>query len=149
VPLGVAVMSTHPPYFKGVAEQARAVRRDTAARRLSTIWQYSRACRRVNPRPRTATRWIAGTSQLYSNAGIQSHGTEVRTMPRMLNDEAIEIVASGCKVMAESMRLRNLNALRGGERTVSELVATTGANQANVSKHLGLLHQHLIVARRK
>src|SRR5690606_25245998 len=75
--------------------------------------------------------------------------TEVRTMPRMLNDEAIELVASRFKVLAEPMRLRILNALRAGERTVSELVELTGANQANVSKHLGLLHRHRLVARRK
>lgn len=70
-------------------------------------------------------------------------------MPRMLNDEAIELVASRFKVLAEPMRLRILNALRAGERTVSELVELTGANQANVSKHLGVLHQHRLVARRK
>ena len=30
-----------------------------------------------------------------------------------------------------------------------ELVTITGAGQANVSKHLGLLHRHRIVGRRK
>lgn len=59
------------------------------------------------------------------------------------------MIADRFKALAEPMRLRILNALRGGERTVSELVTITGAGQANVSKHLGLLHRHRIVGRRK
>lgn len=70
-------------------------------------------------------------------------------MPRRLNDEALELVASRFKVLAEPMRLRILNALREGERTVTELVEETGAGQANVSKHLGLLYRQGVVARRK
>lgn len=70
-------------------------------------------------------------------------------MPREFSNEALELIAERFKALAEPMRLRILNALRDGERTVSELVAITGAGQANVSKHLGLLHRHRIVGRRK
>lgn len=70
-------------------------------------------------------------------------------MPREFSGEALELIADRFKALAEPMRLRILNALRGGERTVSELVTITGAGQANVSKHLGLLHRHRIVGRRK
>jgi DNA-binding transcriptional ArsR family regulator len=45
--------------------------------------------------------------------------------------------------------LKILNALRGGELSVTELVEATGAGQANVSKHLGLLLTGGLVARRK
>ncbi|MGE0351906.1 MAG: ArsR/SmtB family transcription factor [Gemmatimonadales bacterium] len=64
-------------------------------------------------------------------------------------DETAEIVAERFQALAEPMRLRILNALRGGERSVSELVEETGAGQANVSKHLQLLHRHGFVDRRK
>jgi ArsR family transcriptional regulator len=66
-----------------------------------------------------------------------------------LTPEALELIAARFRLLSEPMRLRILNALRGGERTVGELVQATGAGQANVSKHLGLLLDAGIVARRK
>lgn len=59
------------------------------------------------------------------------------------------MVADRFKVLAEPARLSILDALRGGERTVSELVEKTGLLQANVSKHLRLLHAHGFVKRRR
>lgn len=59
------------------------------------------------------------------------------------------MVADRFKVLAEPARLRILDALRRGEPTVSELVDRTGLSQANVSKHLRLLHAHGFVKRRK
>ena len=70
-------------------------------------------------------------------------------MRRRFSDEALELVAARFKVLAEPMRLRILEALRGGEKSVSELVEETGASQANVSKHLNLLFRHRMVGRRK
>lgn len=70
-------------------------------------------------------------------------------MAREFSDEALELVAHRFKVLAEPMRLRLLNELREGERSVSELVERMGAGQANVSKHLGVLFRHGLVARRK
>lgn len=66
-----------------------------------------------------------------------------------LTPDAILLIAERFKVLAEPARLEILNALRGGERTVTELVRETGLGQANVSKHLRLLHAHGFVARRK
>jgi DNA-binding transcriptional ArsR family regulator len=51
--------------------------------------------------------------------------------------------------LADPARLRLLNALRAGERSVSDLVEETGLSQANVSKHLGVLHASGFVGRRK
>ena len=42
-----------------------------------------------------------------------------------------------------------LDALRDGERTVSELVDATGQAQANVSRHLAVLHGAGFVVRRR
>ena len=71
-------------------------------------------------------------------------------MPRSrLTPELIGLVAERFKALAEPARLELLSCLRGGERTVTELVAETGLGQANVSKHLQLLHSLSLVSRRK
>lgn len=66
-----------------------------------------------------------------------------------LTPELLELVAARFKALSEPARLRILNALRGGEKTVSELMEETGFGQANVSKHLSLLHSLGFVDRRK
>lgn len=68
---------------------------------------------------------------------------------REFDDPTLELVAERFKTLSEPMRLAILNALRSGERSVSELVAETGGSQANVSKHLGILFGQGLVARRK
>ncbi len=66
-----------------------------------------------------------------------------------LNDEALELVAGRFRMLSEPMRLRILNTLGENEMSVTEIVAATGANQANVSKHLSALLHAGIVSRRK
>jgi ArsR family transcriptional regulator len=66
-----------------------------------------------------------------------------------LTSEVLELVAQRFKVLAESARLDILNCLRDGEKTVGDLVEKTGLGQANVSKHLQLLHANGFVDRRK
>jgi DNA-binding transcriptional ArsR family regulator len=66
-----------------------------------------------------------------------------------LTADMLELVAERFKVLAEPVRLELLNHLRGGEMTVSELVEESGLAQANVSKHLRLLHSVGFVKRRK
>lgn len=66
-----------------------------------------------------------------------------------VREEQFDEIAERFKALAEPARLRILNALRDGERTVGELVEDTGLNQANLSKHLQLLHTLRFVARRK
>ena len=71
-------------------------------------------------------------------------------MPRQrLPPEALELIAARFRVLGEPMRLRLLLALERGERNVSELVATTGATQANISRHLQTLADSGILGRRK
>lgn len=58
-----------------------------------------------------------------------------------LDDHAIEDVAGYFRALSVPLRLKILNALRAGERNVSELTEELGCSQANVSKHLALLAQ--------
>lgn len=66
-----------------------------------------------------------------------------------MTPEVLELVAVRFKLLSDSARLRILNCLRSGEMTVSDLVEGTGLGQANVSKHLQLLHANGFVHRRK
>ena len=68
---------------------------------------------------------------------------------KSLSEEALEMIAERFKVLSEPMRLRLLQTLMDGEKTVSELVQETGGLQANVSKHLILLLDARVVGRRK
>jgi DNA-binding transcriptional ArsR family regulator len=66
-----------------------------------------------------------------------------------LTPEVIELVAERFKALAEPARLQILGCLRGGEMTVTDLVEASGLGQANVSKHLHILHSIGFVRRRK
>ena len=68
---------------------------------------------------------------------------------KRLTPEMIALVAQRFAALAEPARLHIMQALRAGERTVSELVEITGLGTANVSKHLQLLHSMGFVTRRK
>lgn len=61
----------------------------------------------------------------------------------------IEAVANRFKVLAEPARLGILNELRSGARSVSDLITATGLSQANLSKHLQVLHAHGFVSRER
>lgn len=63
--------------------------------------------------------------------------------------DTLEAIASRFKVLAEPARLHVLNQLRDGPLNVTELMEATKLNQANLSKHLQLLHAHGFVARRR
>ena len=68
---------------------------------------------------------------------------------RSLSPAQLRHIAQRFKALGESSRLEILNALRGGERTVSDLLGATALNQANASKHLQVLYAAGLVERRK
>ncbi len=68
---------------------------------------------------------------------------------RVMSPALMAEVAERFKALGEPARLQLLQALRTGERAVSELVALTGLGQANVSKHLHQLVACGYLARRK
>lgn len=66
-----------------------------------------------------------------------------------LTPEVLDLIAERFQALAEPARLQILNVLRDGEQSVGELVDATGHSQANVSKHLQLLHSLDFVERRR
>lgn len=70
-------------------------------------------------------------------------------LPHPLSDDLVELIARRFRVLSEPVRIRLLDQLRDGERSVNDLAAHLGAGQQNVSKHLTVLADAGIVARRK
>lgn len=67
-----------------------------------------------------------------------------------VTDEALALIASWFRTLAEPSRLKILRALEGqGELNISELVEATGLTQANVSRHVQSLVDAGMVGRRK
>jgi DNA-binding transcriptional ArsR family regulator len=64
-------------------------------------------------------------------------------------DEMLEAVSNRFKLLSEPMRLKILRTLCDGEHTVQDIVNQVGASQANISKHLALMHDNGVVNRRK
>lgn len=70
-------------------------------------------------------------------------------LPHPLPDELAELIARRFRVIGEPMRIRMLDRLRAGELSVNELSEALDASQQNVSKHLAVLADVGILARRK
>lgn len=68
---------------------------------------------------------------------------------RKMTPEMLTMVAERFKVLAEPARLHILSTMRKKEQTVTDIVDATGLGQANVSRHLQLLHASGFVSRRK
>ena len=72
-----------------------------------------------------------------------------RRASHAVTPELLDSVAARFKVLSEPARLRVLHELRTRPLHVSALMGATGLNQANLSKHLQLLHAHGFVSRRR
>jgi len=66
-----------------------------------------------------------------------------------IRDELYQLHASVCKGFADPKRLILINALRDGERSVSELCELTGITQTNASQHLSILKSKGLVTSRR
>lgn len=66
-----------------------------------------------------------------------------------MNLRVYELHADICKIFSNAKRLEILNALRKGEKTVSELSKITKLSQTNLSQHLSVLrHRKVVIARK-
>lgn len=71
------------------------------------------------------------------------------TVPHPIPPELAEVIAQRLRIIGDPVRIRLLDTLRDGERSVGELVDALGTKQQNTSNHLGVLAQAGIVSRRK
>lgn len=65
------------------------------------------------------------------------------------DDRVFEAVARYFALLSEPMRVRILHAICCREKTVSEIVAETGATQTNISRHLNAMYRTGVLTRRK
>ena len=70
-------------------------------------------------------------------------------LPHPLPDDLAELIARRFRMLAEPTRIKLLDRLREGEASVNELSEGLGASQQNVSKHLAMLAEAGMLARRK
>lgn len=63
--------------------------------------------------------------------------------------QVLQEMAQMLKTMGETTRLRLLQELLPGEKSVGELVALVGSSQANISKHLSRLRSAGLVTSRR
>ena len=70
-------------------------------------------------------------------------------LPHPLPDDLAELIARRFRMLAEPTRIKLLDRLREGEANVNELSEGLGASQQNVSKHLAMLADVGMLARRK
>jgi ArsR family transcriptional regulator len=92
---------------------------------------------------------MKSTTRIPANATRKGRGGAAGRRHKQLTEKALELVAARFRVLAEPMRLKILNVLGEDEMSVSELVEATAAGQANMSKHLAMLADAHLVARRK
>lgn len=70
-------------------------------------------------------------------------------LPHPLPEDLADLIARRFRAIGEPMRVRLLDRLRDGEASVNDLAEQLGASQQNVSKHLAVLADVGILARRK
>jgi DNA-binding transcriptional ArsR family regulator len=70
-------------------------------------------------------------------------------LPHPLPDDLVELIARRFRVIGEPARIRLLDHLRDGEQSVNALADRVNAGQQNVSKHLNVLADAGILAKRR
>ena len=70
-------------------------------------------------------------------------------LPSPIPADLAEMIAARLRVIGDPTRIRILDLLRAGELSVATMTERLETSQQNVSKHLGILLQAGVVARRK
>jgi DNA-binding transcriptional ArsR family regulator len=81
--------------------------------------------------------------QIQDNVGIESDSPSSDMRP------LYEMHADMCQALANQYRLAIMHSLKDGEKCVSDLAAELGISVHNVSQHLRILRERLLVRGRK
>ena len=87
-------------------------------------------------------------SAMAQRLGLTIIATQMGGQPAR-SELAIELIARRLRLFAEPMRIKMLDRLRGRELTPRELAGELGTTPQNISKHLALLLEAGILARRR
>ncbi len=90
-----------------------------------------------------------GTFEMRS--GLNSSGCEIFDMVAPVAEDRLqsEMCSVKLKALGEPIRLRIVDLLRDGERTVSEIAEQLGEEIVNVSHHLGILYNAGLVQKQR
>jgi ArsR family transcriptional regulator len=66
-----------------------------------------------------------------------------------MEERVFELKAGILKVFAQPTRLKILECLRSGEKSIYEVVSAIHGEQSNVSRHISLMQKHHIATTRK
>ncbi len=66
-----------------------------------------------------------------------------------MSDKMLDLVARRFRILGEPYRLRILQELEQGERSVGDIVTALDGSQPNVSKHLQVLNDAGLITRRR
>ena len=88
------------------------------------------------------------SSELCLDSGSDGIAEPIASELKPDDQAVVDQVANYFRVLGEPMRLKLLNVLREGERCVQDLVDESETSQANVSKHLKVMLQAGILAKR-
>jgi DNA-binding transcriptional ArsR family regulator len=84
---------------------------------------------------------------------MMNNKAKVKKVTKDLSPQAMEkvfaSVAQYFNVLSDPSRLRIMYTICSGEKSVSEVIEQCGSSQANVSRHLSVLHKAGILLRRK
>jgi DNA-binding transcriptional ArsR family regulator len=93
---------------------------------------------------------VNGGCKRYLVFALAKHATPAIVGPMSeIREELYQLHASVCKGFADPKRLILINALRDGERSVTELCEVTQIHQANASQHLAILKSKGLVSSRR
>jgi ArsR family transcriptional regulator len=70
-------------------------------------------------------------------------------MGKNMEEKIFQMHAEVCKSMANATRLKIMNLLRDGEKSVEELRVRLNLSKANLSQHLSILRQRKVVSTRR
>jgi ArsR family transcriptional regulator len=74
---------------------------------------------------------------------------QIMSLPHPLSEELADLIARRFRALGDPLRVRILDLLRDQEMSVTTLTERLGAGQQNVSKHLSVLADAGMLARRK
>lgn len=77
------------------------------------------------------------------------YATGVKRSKRTMTDEVLALVADRFRLLGEPARLRLLQSLETGERSVTDLAEVLNGNQPNTSRQLKALHDGGLLRRRR